>query len=106
MTTDAGWYPDPSGAHELRHWDGSGWTDQVRDEGNPSFDVVPPAAPPPDPADRTTPDAGGVPSPPARIGPWQRRLASAADRAAERGRELADQVGATVDERRARRRGR
>lgn len=27
----AGWYPDPSGRHELRYWDGKGWTSHVRD---------------------------------------------------------------------------
>jgi hypothetical protein len=25
-----GWYPDPSGAHAERLWDGNGWTEQVR----------------------------------------------------------------------------
>lgn len=27
----AGWYPDPGGRHELRYWDGKGWTAHVRD---------------------------------------------------------------------------
>jgi hypothetical protein len=27
----AGWYPDPGGRHELRYWDGKGWTALVRD---------------------------------------------------------------------------
>ncbi len=27
----AGWYPDPGGHHELRYWDGKGWTAHVRD---------------------------------------------------------------------------
>jgi hypothetical protein len=26
-----GWYKDPSGEHRLRLWDGSAWTDEVRD---------------------------------------------------------------------------
>jgi hypothetical protein len=26
---DAGWLPDPSGAHELRYWDGGTWTEHV-----------------------------------------------------------------------------
>lgn len=30
-TPMAGWYPDPSGRHELRYWDGKGWTAHVRD---------------------------------------------------------------------------
>lgn len=27
----AGWYPDPGSHHELRYWDGKGWTSHVRD---------------------------------------------------------------------------
>lgn len=106
MATDAGWFADPSGAHELRYWDGTSWTEDVSDAGNQSFAAVPPAAPPPDQGDAPAPSPGTVASPPAGIGPWQRRLADAADRAAGRGRELADQVGATIDEQRARRRRR
>jgi hypothetical protein len=26
-----GWYPDPSGKHERRYWDGKGWTSIVED---------------------------------------------------------------------------
>jgi hypothetical protein len=29
----AGWRPDPAGRHELRYWNGSGWTDDVSDAG-------------------------------------------------------------------------
>jgi hypothetical protein len=29
----SGWHPDPAGRHELRYWDGSGWTDDVSDSG-------------------------------------------------------------------------
>jgi hypothetical protein len=29
----AGWYPDPSWAHEARYFDGAGWTDHVSDRG-------------------------------------------------------------------------
>ena len=29
----AGWHPDPSGRHEMRYWNGSGWTDDVSDAG-------------------------------------------------------------------------
>lgn len=34
----AGWYPDPSGRHELRYWDGKGWTDHVRDGATRAVD--------------------------------------------------------------------
>ncbi len=29
----AGWYPDPTGNHELRYWDGYAWMDDVSDHG-------------------------------------------------------------------------
>lgn len=32
------WHPDPSGRHELRWWDGNGWTEQVSDAGRPGVD--------------------------------------------------------------------
>ena len=34
----AQWYPDPSGRHELRHWNGSAWTNDVSDQGVTSSD--------------------------------------------------------------------
>jgi hypothetical protein len=34
----AQWYPDPSGRHELRRWNGSAWTDDVLDQGVTSTD--------------------------------------------------------------------
>jgi uncharacterized protein YxjI len=38
------WYPDPSGRHEQRYWDGTSWTDRVRDGGTES--VAAPTDPP------------------------------------------------------------
>lgn len=35
---DASWRPDPAGRHQYRYWDGSGWTDQVSDDGIISTD--------------------------------------------------------------------
>jgi putative membrane protein len=29
----AGWFPDPSGRHQLRYWDGTAWTAHVQDSG-------------------------------------------------------------------------
>ncbi len=36
---DANWYPDPSGRHELRYWDGERWTEHVSDHGRQSTDA-------------------------------------------------------------------
>jgi hypothetical protein len=36
--TPAAWYPDPSGRHQQRYWDGQGWTPQVADQGAQSTD--------------------------------------------------------------------
>jgi hypothetical protein len=33
LTASAGWFDDPTGAHELRYWDGEEWTDHVADGG-------------------------------------------------------------------------
>jgi hypothetical protein len=35
---DAAWYPDPSGRHEHRYWDGDHWTDRVLDGSEQSID--------------------------------------------------------------------
>jgi hypothetical protein len=72
---DANWLPDPSGAHELRYWNGSAWTEHVSDRGTTGVDAptrelplpgeAPPPPPPPpgDPADQRygAPDAGYAP---------------------------------------------
>ena len=36
----ADWYPDPSGGHQLRYWDGAGWTAHVADDGQQSTDAL------------------------------------------------------------------
>lgn len=46
---DAGWKQDPSGAHQLRYWDGVQWTDNVSEEGKTSVDRYNPQAVPPPP---------------------------------------------------------
>ncbi|MFN7148179.1 MAG: DUF2510 domain-containing protein [Microthrixaceae bacterium] len=35
-----GWYPDPTGRHEQRYWDGSVWTDAVVSRGQPGTDPI------------------------------------------------------------------
>lgn len=37
-TTPEGWYPDPSGRNELRWHNGTTWTNQVSNQGTPSYD--------------------------------------------------------------------
>lgn len=34
------WYPDPSGRHEQRYWDGAAWTTRVRDGGAETVDTA------------------------------------------------------------------
>ncbi|KQQ05377.1 MULTISPECIES: DUF2510 domain-containing protein [unclassified Rathayibacter] len=48
----AGWYPDPAGSPRQRWWDGSGWTESLRDAP-----VATPAAPTPPAASPTPPAA-------------------------------------------------
>lgn len=38
-STLAGWHRDPSGRHELRFWNGDGWTEHVIDDGIPGLDA-------------------------------------------------------------------
>lgn len=37
----ADWYPDPTGRHESRYWDGAVWTEHVSDSGRTSADPMP-----------------------------------------------------------------
>ena len=48
-----GWFDDPTGAHELRYWDGDEWTEHVSDGGAPSRAPFERAALPPARVDRT-----------------------------------------------------
>jgi uncharacterized protein YxjI len=43
----ADWYPDPSGRHEHRYWDGSRWTEHVASHGRQTTDLDPTSMPPP-----------------------------------------------------------
>lgn len=35
-----GWFPDPAGRSEQRHWDGAAWTDAVVSNGEPGTDPL------------------------------------------------------------------
>lgn len=38
--TPADWYPDPTGRHEMRYFDGAAWTDQCSDAGQQLADPL------------------------------------------------------------------
>lgn len=38
-----GWFPDPTGRHDHRWWDGAAWTGHVADAGVASHDALPPS---------------------------------------------------------------
>lgn len=64
-----GWYPDPSGRHDLRRWDGGGWTADVRDRApEPPAPAAPPAPPAVTPEPRPEPVAVAA-EPPAELAP-------------------------------------
>jgi uncharacterized protein YxjI len=47
MSMPPDWYPDPSGRHEHRYWDGSQWTDHVASHGRQGSDPEKSSLPPP-----------------------------------------------------------
>jgi uncharacterized protein YxjI len=47
MSMPPDWYPDPSGRHEHRYWDGSQWTDHVASHGRQGSDPDKTSLPPP-----------------------------------------------------------
>jgi uncharacterized protein YxjI len=47
MSMPPDWYPDPSGRHEHRYWDGSQWTDHVASHGRQGSDPDKSSLPPP-----------------------------------------------------------
>jgi hypothetical protein len=101
---DASWLPDPTGAHELRYWNGSSWTEHVSDQGTTGQDPLVAELPPP--ADAFPPP----PMPPAGAAPvgagaaggkvsWKDRLKQVADQ----GKQLADQGKQKLAEQQAKR---
>jgi hypothetical protein len=92
---DAAWLPDPAGAHELRYWNGSAWTEHVSDQGTQGQDAPLAELPPPD--DVAPPPVPGPPAAAAAGGKlgWKDRLKQVADQGkamAEQGKQkLAEQ---------------
>ena len=97
MSVAAGWLADPGGAHELRYWDGSAWTDHVSDQGVAAVD--PPAGPLPPPAGAESP----APATGGGRGGWKDKLKAAATTAATQGKQLADQAKTAAGEQQAKR---
>ncbi|CAA9225567.1 MAG: hypothetical protein AVDCRST_MAG57-763 [uncultured Blastococcus sp.] len=101
---DASWLPDPTGAHELRYWNGSTWTEHVSDQGTPGHDALTTELPPPAdafPPPPTSPPAGAEPAQAAPAGKvsWRDRLKQVADQ----GRAMADQGKQKLAEQNAKR---
>ena len=44
---EASWLADPTGAHELRYWNGMSWTEHVSDQGTTGQDPLSTELPPP-----------------------------------------------------------
>lgn len=93
LEIDAGWDPDPTGRHQLRYWDGVGWTQWVSD-----FDVLgqdPMAVDPEVPVDpeAATPLANGWVSPNGNAVTNPRATSMASDRLSI---DLAEQVEGLV----------
>ncbi len=104
---EAGWLPDPAGTHELRYWNGTGWTEHVSGQGVDGIDVLevqpqPPAPaaayPPPPPTGGNPAFAGSAPAPAGKVG-WRDRLKQVADQ----GKAMADQGKQKLAEQQAKR---
>jgi hypothetical protein len=94
---EASWLADPTGAHELRYWNGTAWTEHVSDQGTTGQDQLTTELPPPTAAIPTppappgvagaTPAAAAAPAAPAGKPSWKDRLKQVADQ----GKAIADQ---------------
>jgi hypothetical protein len=102
--SEGSWLPDPTGAHELRYWNGSTWTEHVSDQGTTGHDPLttelpPPTAafpPPPTPPPAAAPAAATAPT--AKLS-WKDRLKQVADQ----GKAIADQGKQKLAEQQAKR---
>ena len=97
---EASWLADPTGAHELRYWNGSSWTEHVSDQGTTGQDPLTTELPPP--ADAFPPPP--APPPAAAAAPagkvsWKDRLKQVADQ----GKAMADQGKQKIAEQQAKR---
>jgi len=104
---DASWLADPTGAHELRYWNGSTWTEHVSDQGTTGQDPLTTELPPPPdafPPPPTPPPAGqfgaSAAAPPAggKVS-WKDRLKQVADQ----GKQMAEQGKQKLAEQNAKR---
>jgi hypothetical protein len=102
---DASWLADPTGAHELRYWNGSTWTEHVSDQGTTGQDPLPTELPPPADAFPPPPPPAGqfgasAAAPPAggKVS-WKDRLKQVADQ----GKQMAEQGKQKLAEQNAKR---
>jgi hypothetical protein len=108
---EASWLPDPSGAHELRYWNGTTWSEHVSDGGTTAQDPLTPpypppgmpAAPPPPPAHAAPPAQPAAQAQPVGKLSWKDRLKQAAEQVTEKAEQLADQGKAKLAEQNAQR---
>ena len=104
---EASWLADPTGAHELRYWNGISWTEHVSDQGTTGQDPLttelpPPAAPappPPPPAAAWAPPHAADAAPAGGKVSWKDRLKQVADQ----GKAIADQGKQKLAEQNAKR---
>lgn len=100
------WLDDPTGAHELRYWDGAAWTEHVSDQGVQALDAPPAYLPPPEAvvaAPPPPPPVAAPAEPSAGRGSWKDKLKQAAQSAAVQGKALADQTRTVIGEQQSRR---
>lgn len=93
---EASWLADPTGAHELRYWNGSSWTEHVSDQGTTGQDPLTTELPPPATAFPPPPAAAAAP---AGKPSWKDRLKQVADQ----GKAMADQGKQKIAEQQAKR---
>lgn len=92
---EASWLADPTGAHELRYWNGTSWTEHVSDQGTTGQDPLTTELPPP----ASVPPPPGPPPAAAAKTSWKDRLKQVADQ----GKAMADQGKQKLAEQQAKR---